>query len=112
MGKASTESKRNELFNKVIQSLKLKSPQDNSTTFTRTDALATLSAINEITPAIINHFPSTNTLKCRQGVKTDKDVITVLRQLARFYDKRVVSYRLKVPGTRGRVHKYLYKLAI
>ena len=112
MGKASTESKRNELFNKVIQSLKLKSPQDNSTTCTREDALSALGTIKEIRQDIIENFPSTNTLKCRQGVNTDKDVITVLRQLARFYDKRVVSYRLKVPGSRGRLHKYLYKLAI
>ena len=112
MRKVYTKNKRDELFNKVIASFKLNSPEDNITTFTREDALSALGTIKEIRQDIIENFPSTNSLKCKQGIKNSKDTITVLRQLARFYDKRVVSYRLKVPGSRGRLHKYLYKLAI
>ena len=112
MCKEYTKNKRDELFNKVIASFKLNSPEDNITTFTRTDAQSALGAINEMTPDIVHHFPATNTLKCRQGICNAKDTITVLRQLARFYNKRVISSRLKIPGSRGRLHKYLYKLAI
>jgi hypothetical protein len=68
MCKEYTKHKRDELFNKVITSFKLKSTNDNVTTFTRTDAQSALGVINEMTPDIVHHFPATNTLKCRQGL--------------------------------------------
>ena len=98
MCKEYTKNKRDELFNKVIASFKLKSTNDNITTFTRADAQSALGAINEMTPDIVHHFPATNTLKCRQGICNAKDTITVLRQLARFYNKRPDRGRENLQG--------------
>ena len=96
------KEKRQELFKKLIKSFKLISQDDNITTFTREDGTAALETINAMRQNIIDTFPCTNILKCKQGVNNGKDAITVLRQLVRFYNKRVVSYRFKIPGTRGR----------
>jgi hypothetical protein len=106
------KTKRQELFTKVLKSFKLTSEEDNITIFTRTEGVVALEVITALRQDIINSFPATNVLKCNQGVKNGKDAITVLRQLVRYYNKRVISYRLKVPGTRGRLHKYEYKLAV
>ena len=106
------KEKKRKILNKVLKLFKLKSLNDNVTIFTREDGFAALHNINNLRQDIINNFPCTNSIKCKQGVKSSKDAITVLRQLVRYYNIRIVSYRLKIPGTRGRQHKYQYKLAI
>jgi len=109
--KLSKVIKRQELFDKVLKTFKL-TQDDNVTTFTRADGVSALETIAALRQELIENFPATNALKCKKGVHNGKDAITVLRQLVRFYNKRVVSYRLKVPGTRGRMHRYEYKLAV
>ena len=112
--KVSAQIKENReiLFNKVLKAFKVSSPDDNITTFTREDGTKALEVIAALQQDIIKSFPSTNSLKCKEGLKNGKDALTVLRKLARFYNKRVISYRMKIPGTQGRLHKYKYKIAI
>ena len=109
--KISKVIKRQELFNQILKAFKL-TQDDNVTTFTRDDGISALETIVALKKDLIENFPATNVLKCKEGIMNGKDAITVLRQLVRFYNRRVVSYRLKVPGTRGRMHRYEYKLAV
>lgn len=104
--------KRRDLFDKVLKAFNLYSEDDNVTTFTREDGIAALKTITALKNDLIENFPVTNVLKCKEGIKDGKDAITVLRQLVRFYNRRVVSLRFKIPGTRGRLHGYEYKLAV
>lgn len=104
--------KRRGLFDKVLKAFNLNNEDDNVTTFTRDDGISALETIVALKKDLIENFPATNVLKCKEGIMNGKDAITVLRQLVRFYNRRVVSYRLKVPGTRGRMHRYEYKLAV
>ncbi len=104
--------KRRDLFDKVLKAFNLYSEDDNVTTFTREDGIAALKTIAALKNDLIENFPVTNVLKCKEGIKDGKDAITVLRQLVRFYNRRVVSLRFKIPGTRGRLHGYEYKLAV
>ena len=106
------KQRRQQLFNKILKAFKLTSEDDNVTTFTRADGASALETITALRQDLIKNFPATNVLKCKEGIHNGKDAITVLRQLVRFYKRRVVSYRLKVPGTRGRLHQYEYKLAV
>ena len=110
--KESRDIIRRDLFKKIAKAFKLTSENDNITKFSRADGEDALIIIAVLRRDLINNFPLTNVLKCKAGVHTAKDAITVFRQLARFYNKRVISYRLKVPGTRGRVHRYEYKLSM
>ena len=104
--------KRRDLFDKVLKAFNLYSEDDNVTTFTREDGIAALKTITVLKNDLIENFPVANVLKCKEGIKDGKGAITVLRQLVRFYNRRVVSLRFKIPGTRGRLHGYEYKLAV
>ena len=82
------------------------------TIITREQAEKCIELISSVKDDIIASFPSTNTLRCRQGVAKDTHCITVLRQLLRYYNKRLISQRTKVPRTKGCKMHYTYKIAI
>ena len=82
------------------------------TLITREQAEKCIELISSVKDDIIESFPSTNTLRCRQGVAKDTHCITVLRQLLRYYNKRLISQRTKVPRTKGCKMHYTYKIAI
>ena len=104
--------KRKELFQKVLKGFQLVSEDDNITLITREQAEKCLDLISSLKDDIIKSYPSTNTMRCRQGVEKDTHCITVLRQLLRHYHKRLISQRRKVPKTKGCKMYYTYKIAI
>ena len=104
--------KRKGIFQKILKGFQLVSEDDNITIITREQAEKCIELISSVKDDIIASFPSTNTLRCRQGVAKDTHCLTVLRQLLRYYNKRLISQRTKVPRTKGCKMYYTYKIAI
>ena len=104
--------KRKGIFQKILKGFQLVSEDDNITLITREQAEKCLELISSLKDEIIKSYPTTNTLRCRQGVDKDTHCITVLRQLLRYYNKRLISQRTKIPRTKGCKMYYTYKIAI
>ena len=102
--------KRKDIFQKVLKGFQLVSADDNSI-ITREQATKCMGLIQSLKDDIIQTYPSTNSIRCKLGIKKDTHCITVLRQLLRYYNRRLISQRRKVPKTRGNKMYYTYKIA-
>lgn len=105
-----TIQKRQDIFQKVLKGFALVSVDDNSI-ITREQAAKCLTLIQSLRKDIINTYPAAHSIRCKLGVRKSTDCITVLRQLLRYYNRRLISKRKKVPKTRGNKMYYMYKIA-
>ena len=91
MTKLSNEKER--IIGKVVKSFTLRSTSDKATVITRNCAAAAIPTINALTEDIIRLFPKYNSNRVRHGVRNAKHAITVLRELLRLKDRKILSMK-------------------
>ena len=81
------------IIDKVAKSFALLNASDKTTVITRDMANAAISTLKELSDELIRLFPKYNTKRIRNGIKNPKHAITVLREIVRLKNRKVLSIK-------------------
>ena len=81
------------LIERIAKSFTLVNASDRNTIITRDIALAAIPTIKQLSSDIVQTFPKYNSKRVRNGVENAKQAVTVLRELLRMKDRKILSIK-------------------
>ena len=104
---------RKKLFDMALKAYSINGPTDTATVITRQQAMDAKPVVLAMKKELLSFFPREFVKVLRE--KTDytaKDLISILRQLARYHDRRIVTRRASKTDNKAKMRKriHLYNL--
>ena len=104
---------REKLFDTALKAYTINGPTDTTTVITRQQAMDAKPAVVAMKKELITTFPREFTKVLREKTEySATDLISVLRQIARYHDRRIVTRRASKTDTKAKKRKrvHLYNL--
>jgi len=102
---------RKKLFDTALKAYSINGPTDTTTVITRQQAMDAKPVVLAMKKELLTSFPREFTKVLRE--KTDytaTDLISILRQLSRYHDRRIVTRRASKTEAKKRKRIHLYNL--
>ena len=104
---------RKKLFDAALKAYTINGPTDTNTVITRENAIDAKEAVLGMKKELLSSFPREFTKVLREKTEySATDLISILRQLARYHDRRIVTRRASKTDSKAKKRKriHLYNL--